>query len=255
MFILKKLIGNLMMPLSFSLALLLLGLALLWFSHQRSNKQLIGKLFISLATVILLITSLPFAALSLNQSLERQHSPLRVLPTNLDYIIVLGHGHRSDPFLLPQQQLSTASFARLMEGVRLMQANPTAVLLLSGYGGSDPISNAKLSSIVAQQYVIPRNKIKIFETAQDTQQEAALLAPIIKQSASALVTSASHMPRSLKYFQEQGIEPIAVPTYFIGKTPQAPLLIHERLPHAGNLESFSVAWHEVVGSLWNKIRH
>ena len=48
MFLLKKLVGALLMPLPFSLMLLILGLLLLWFSHRHSRKQLFGKLFVSL---------------------------------------------------------------------------------------------------------------------------------------------------------------------------------------------------------------
>lgn len=254
MFILKKILGNLMMPLSFSLVLLLIGLALLWFSRQQSEKQFWGKLLVSLGTGILLITSLPFASQALNGSLERNHPPLFSTPTNLEYVVVLGHGHRTDPYLPPRQQLSSASYYRLMEGLRLMRANPQATLLLSGFGGSDPVSNAHLYRVVARQYGTPAGRIQIFEQAKDTAEEAALIAPIIKNHKSALVTSASHMPRSLSLFNALGAEPIPASTYFLGKNPQNPLFFYERLPGAGNLSSFTVGWHEIVGSLWRKVR-
>jgi uncharacterized SAM-binding protein YcdF (DUF218 family) len=254
MFILKKLLGNLMMPLSFSLMLLLLGLALLWFSRQQSKKQFWGKVLVSLAAGLLLVTSVPFTSQYLVVSLERANPPLFAAPRNLDYVVVLGHGHRTDPYLPPQQQLSSASFYRLMEGLRLIRANPGAKLLLSGYGGSDPVSNAHLYGVVARQYGVPAGRIKVFEKARDTAEEAALIAPIIKEHKSALVTSASHMPRSLALFHAQGAEPIPAPTFFLGKEPQNPLFFYEHFPGAGSLSGFTTAWHEVVGSFWRKIR-
>lgn len=254
LFILKKLLGNLLMPLSFSLLLLLLGLLLLWFSHQQSRKQLWGKLLLSLGTAILLVSSLPFASIALNSPLERSNPPLFIAPGGLQYVIVLGHGHRSDPFLPPRQQLSSASYYRLMEGLRLMQVNPGATLLLSGYGGSDPVSNAHLSSVVAREHGVSAGRIQIFEQARDTAEEAALIAPIIMNHKSALVTSASHMPRALSLFRAHGVEPIPSPTFFIAKQPQSSLFFYERLPGAGHLDDVTTAWHEMVGSLWRKIR-
>jgi uncharacterized SAM-binding protein YcdF (DUF218 family) len=167
---------------------------------------------------------------------------------------VLGHGHRTDPYLPPQQQLSLASYYRLMEGLRLMRVNPGAKLLLSGYGGSDPVSNAHLYRVVARQYGVPAGRIKIFEKVRDTAEEAALIAPIIKGHTSALVTSASHMPRSLDLFHAQGVKPIPAPTFFLGKQSQNPLFFYERLPGAENLSGFTVAWHEIVASFWRKLQ-
>jgi uncharacterized SAM-binding protein YcdF (DUF218 family) len=254
MFILKKLLGNLLMPLSFSLMLLLIGLVLLWFSQQQGKKQFWGKVLVSLGAGILLITSIPYTSQYLITSLERVHPPLFAAPKNLDYVVVLGGGHRTDPYLPPPQQLSSASFYRLMEGIRLVRANPEAKLLLSGYAGSDPISNAHLYRVVARQYGVPKLSIKIFEKVRDTAEEAAVIAPIIRDHKSALVTSASHMPRALDLFRVQGAEPIPAPTFFLGKESQNPPYFYERLPGAGNLGSFTVAWHEIVGAFWQKIR-
>ncbi len=250
MFALKKILGNLMMPLSFSLLLLLTGLVLLWFSRR----QAWGKALVSLAAVILIVTSLPYAPARLNISLERNHPALLQVPGELDYVVVLGHGHRSDPYLPPRLRLSTASYYRLTEGLRVLQANPGATLLLSGYEGSDPVSNAETYRLAAIEHGIPSSRIRTFPEARDTAEEAALIAPIIQNRHSALVTSASHMPRALALFRNQGATPLPAPTDFNGKQPQQPLVLHERLPSAGNLSAFTVAWHEIIGSYWRKVR-
>ena len=253
MFILKKVLGNLTMPLSFSLLLLLLGLCFLWLSASHSNKQWLGKTLITLATGILLLASLPFSSTYLTTSIERDHPPLFNPPTNLSYVIVLGGGHVSDPFMPIQSQLSPASFYRVMEGIRLIKANPNARLLLSGFGGSDPISNAQLASLVAQQNGIAADKIKTFSSAKDTAQEAKLIASVIQDKPTALVTSASHMPRALKLFAELGRYPLPAPTYFLGKVAQNPKYWYEQMPQARDLDKTTVAWHEVVGSAWQKL--
>jgi uncharacterized SAM-binding protein YcdF (DUF218 family) len=70
-----------------------------------------------------------------------------------------------------------------------------------------------------------------------------------------------HMPRSLKIFQRQGVDVIAAPTDFlvsqgdlqeIGSTPKAALL--NSLPDAGNLQQFTNALKEYVGSFVYRLR-
>ncbi len=254
MFILKKILSNLLMPLSFSLMLLLIGLALLWFSKQRSKNQFWGKVLVSLGAGILLITSLPITSQGLIRSLERANPPIFSAPTHLEYVVVLGGGHRTDPYLPPRLQLSSASYYRLMEGLRLMQANPEATLILSGWRGSDPVSNAHVYRVVAREYGVPARRIQIIENPKDTAEEAALIAPLIKHSKSALVTSARHMPRALKLFQAHGADPIPAPTRFFVKESQNPVFFYERLPGPGNLIGSTAVWHEILGSFWRKVR-
>jgi len=254
MFIVKKLLGNLLMPLSFSLLLLLLGLALLWWSQADSRKQSWGKLLVSLGAGILLLASLPFSSARLSSQVERAYPPVFSAPTNLQYVVVLGGGMHIDPFLPPRQQLGPASYYRIMEGIRLMQANPRATLLVSGYGGSEPISNAQLYSLVAQEYHIPASRIRLFESPRDTAEEAALMAPIIKQSNSALVTSASHMRRALPMFQALGANPLPAPVGFSAGKPQNTPYLYERLPSSTDLDQVSNAWRELLGRIWEQVR-
>jgi len=254
LFLLKKVIGNLMMPLSFSLMLLVVGLLLLWFSEASSKKNSFAKILLTVATCILFIASSPLSSLQLTQVLERQHPALFEPPKNLQYVMVLGNGHLSDPALPAIAQLSPASYYRVMEGIRLMHANPQATLLVSGFGGSDPISNAQLASTVAQQYGIKKQNIRLFPQAKDTEEEAVLMSQVIQQRHSALVTSATHMPRALKLFQQQGSNPLPAPVYFLGKQPQQDKFFYEYLPKAGDLNKVTVAWHELVGQFWQKIK-
>lgn len=254
MFVFKKILGNLLMPLSFSLLLLLLGLALLWLSDAQSRNQFRGKLVLSLGVVILLLSSLPFSSARLSSAVERNYAPIFTAPHNLDFVVVLGGGMDIDPFLPPRAQLGVASYYRLMEGIRLIKANPRAILLVSGYGGSEPISNAQLYSMVAQEYGIARSRIRLFETPRDTQEEAALIAPIIKQGNSALVTSASHMRRAMGLFQALGANPLPAPVGFSSGKPQNTPYFYERLPRSRDLDKVTMAWHELLGRIWAQIR-
>ena len=65
-----------------------------------------------------------------------------------------------------------------------------------------PKSSAKLHLSLG----VPKEKIRLFPTAQDTQQEAELTAPFLNGKRFVLVTSASHMQRSINWFEQQNVE-------------------------------------------------
>ncbi len=76
-----------------------------------------------------------------------------------------------------------------------------------------------------------------------------------------LVTSALHMPRSLKIFQRQGIDAIPAPTDFLvtqgelqelTSSPKAAIL--NLLPNTDNLHQFTSALKEYIGSFVYSIR-
>ena len=63
----------------------------------------------------------------------------------------------------------------------------------------------------------------------------------------ALVTSASHMPRAMLLFQQQGVTPVAAPTYYIAKWPA-----DWRFGSEGLLKS-ERAIYEYLGLAWAQV--
>jgi uncharacterized SAM-binding protein YcdF (DUF218 family) len=66
-----------------------------------------------------------------------------------------------------------------------------------------------------------------------------------------LVTSASHMPRSMAAFRAVGIEPVAAPCDY---TDLDPFSSGWLLPEARALRNTTRAIHEIVGQVWYRIR-
>jgi len=58
---------------------------------------------------------------------------------------------------------------------------------------------------------------------------------------------------SCNTFKEQGTDPIPSHTDFMAKEPRNPLFFYQQLPGAGDLSVVTVAWHEIVGSLWRNV--
>ena len=67
-----------------------------------------------------------------------------------------------------------------------------------------------------------------------------------------LVTHASHMPRAVSVFEQQGLAVIAAPTRFYVTQDNWFLLL---LPNAGAMADAYTGLHELVGQLWYQLRY
>lgn len=248
-FIAKKWLGELLMPLDISILLMLLA-----FYLCLKKRPLTACLPLGCALIIILFTSnFPWVNRQLYQ-LESRYQPPTQITNRFDYIVVLGGGHISDPRLSPMEQLSRASLLRILKGIQIAKANPGARLIVSGYSGSDPKTNAELMKLVATQADILPASIITVPKAKDTAEEAHLISIYIGQRPTALITSAVHMDRAMKYFQQFSNQITPIPTDYLAKQPQAPLASYQYLPDATTMMKFDAFWHEKLGVIWEKIQ-
>ena len=70
----------------------------------------------------------------------------------------------------------------------------------------------------------------------------------------ALVTSASHMPRAMRHFEQVGLKPVAAPTHFMSFTDN-PAHLSYWLPSATHLRKSERACYEFLASLVVKAEH
>ena len=250
MFWLKKWLGGLLMPLPFTLTLIVLGLLLLWFTRR----QRLGKALCTLGTLLLILFSLRPVSMELLRPLEQQYPPFPA-QQSVDFILVLGHGHVSDPSVpLTSQPISNA-YARILEAIDLKRRNPQAKLVLSGNISSDPISCAEMYARIAEHYGIPRQEMILIEDAYDTHDEVSRYRAIIGDHPAALVTSASHMPRAMGLMRQAGLQVIPAPTDYMGRHPQRPIPSYGYLPEGRYLMYSETALHEWIGAIWHQLRN
>lgn len=122
MFMLKKIIAAILMPLPLALIIAGLGLYLLWFT----KRQRLGKWAATIGVLmIVLFCSTPVSNLMISP-LENHHPTFDVDKMSVNYVVVLGSGHVSDERLPVTSQINPPSLARLMEGIRIYQTNPGA---------------------------------------------------------------------------------------------------------------------------------
>lgn len=250
LFFLKKLISAFLLPLPIALALIIIGLFLLLSQCFKP-----GLWFIISGTLILLVFSFNPVPMLLLRNLESHYPPLVSPPARINTIVVLGGGVRGKSDFSPSQQLSSASLARLIEGIRLFkQLNPSSknTLMLSGGPVLSNPSSAKIMREMAIKMGINAHQIQLETISKDTYQEALGLQPILKNKKFILVTSATHMPRAMAIFQKQGLHPIAAPTQFLNESNRRN--IKNYAPNSADLLDADIALHEYIGMLWGKIR-
>ena len=259
MFMVKKIVAPFFYPVSLCLGVLILGLFFLW----ATRRQRLGKVLVTLWTVLLLLLSLPFISRETVTPLERRY-PALLHPDKIawqghdseastKWIVVLGGGHVSDPRLPADSQINTAPLRRIVEGVRLYKAIPGSKLLLSGGGVFDPVPEAEVMAQLAVLLGVKPQDILKEPDSRDTADEAEIIAKMIGRESFILVTSAAHMPRSMALFRRQGLQPIPAPADFRAPKTQSsdPASF---FPGVGSLGQTHIALHEYMGLAWAWLR-
>jgi uncharacterized SAM-binding protein YcdF (DUF218 family) len=246
---LKKLLGAFLLPFPIALALLLLGLVLLWFTKRQRG----GRRLIALSAIVFLAGGYDLMSGALIRPLENAYPALSaaavqgLTPAPIA-VVVLGSGYRPDATALPpNDRLSTNGLARLIEGVRLIRLLPQARLIVSdGFGQGQALAET------ATFLGVPHERIVLERRSFDTGDEAALLPPLVGGAPFLLVTSAAHMRRAMSLCRKQGLNPIAAPADFIagGGTWSASDLV----PQSSGFSRTDHALHEWIGLAWGRLR-
>ena len=164
-FILKKLVGMTLMPVPLSLLLILLGLW--WFSRAPVKSRLA---FFS-AFLLLAVSADPADRLI---APHESYYPVFDIEQPVDAVVVLGSASQSALRQTGFYESRSSAMYRLSEGLRILRANPDAILIATGYAG---FSAAQPHAEILQQAAIDRGvdplRIFAFPTARDTENEAA----------------------------------------------------------------------------------
>jgi uncharacterized SAM-binding protein YcdF (DUF218 family) len=249
LFLLKKIISIFTMPINLVFILLFLSLILFNKRPKTSFQYLLS------AVLLLLLSSTPIISNTLMGSIENNYEAFTRSSKPVDYIVVLGNGHSSNAALPVTSQLQIASLQRLVEALRIYQIHPEAKIITSGFSGDDPVSNAEKMKQSLTLLGISEQKIITENFPKDTEEEAKLIAPRVQGANVVLITNADHMPRSMKYFQLQGVFPIPAPTGYWVRGLNDQKSWTDFVPNSHKLDQTTVAWYETIGRLvqWFKL--
>ncbi|MGB3255290.1 envelope biogenesis factor ElyC [Buttiauxella gaviniae] len=249
LFILKKFIGGLLLPLPFLLLMMGVALCLLWFTRWQKS----AKALLSVSWLVLLLISLQPVADKMLKPIEDTYPTWRG-SEKVDYIVVLGGGYTWNPEWAPSSNLISNSLPRLAEGVRLWHANPGSKMIFTGARAmTNPVSTAEAGARVAESLGVPRSQIITLDEPKDTEEEAAAVAKTIGQQPFLLVTSASHLPRAMIFFRNAGLHPIPAPANQLAI--ESPLNPWERIiPSPIWLMHSDRVGYETLGRIWQWLK-
>ncbi|KTD21540.1 membrane protein [Legionella lansingensis] len=248
--VIRHLLETILNPFFVCLLLFAFLLALLWLC---GNTRIVRWGFL-LVLVLLLIFSTGWLPSTLTHQLEDRYPVIKKVDPDVHWVVVLSGGQSEVRDRPVNTLLSSASLKRLLEGVRLYRQLPRAKLLLSGGGYGFETPEAQRLAQIASWFAIPATDMILETTSINTADQAKAIKPLVHEERFYLVTSAIHMPRSMKLFLAQGLHPIPAPTdytYFWDDERWRKMF----LPNPYNLFYLSIALHELLGTWWSKLHH
>jgi uncharacterized SAM-binding protein YcdF (DUF218 family) len=226
---LKKFISFFLEPFTFGFLILLLAFIFLLFNNYKKAKSI---LFVGLIFIFLISNSL-FSNFLISPLENQYKNQKNVDISKVEYILLLGGDFES----------------RAYEVIKLSLKLKDAKIITSGYAGKMMISDALYAKNELISLGINENRIIMQEKPKDTIEEAKSIKELLNNKPFILVTSAYHMPRAMKIFQMQGLNPIAVPTDFTVKEQKSNSYLS-----INDLRKVSIAIHEYIGLAWFKIK-
>jgi uncharacterized SAM-binding protein YcdF (DUF218 family) len=246
LFLLKKFVGRLLLPLPLCCALLVLGLVFLWWTKRQKT----GKVLVTLATLLLGLLGTGSTAGLLLGPLESEYpvlhdaERLRQDPSRpIRWIVVLSGGFAADEHIPLSARPTPATLTRLVEGIRLhrqLKGSKLALSLEQDMPEDDLVQLLAILGIDRAAFVLARG-------GRDTQHEAELFREIIGRDEAVLVTSAAHMARAVALFRARGMNPLAAPTEHLVKSEPAYM---RWIPSTKALKSSETLFYECLGSTW-----
>jgi len=240
-FVLSKILHFLTAPIVWVLFLLLLAVLV------KNSKKIKRRLFVAL-TVLLV-----FSNTALFRSIRQAYEiPPAEWHTGSDYSagIVLGgmasYNHRTG------QPVFNEAGDRLMQTLHLYHTGVIDKIIISGGSGylfRDEIKEAPLIKQFLINNRIPESDILLESQSRNTYENARFTADLIKQKEIdgpfLLITSSLHLPRALKCFEKQGINPDVYPAESRLGAPLTPSDFI--VPDAATLNDWKLLFHEIIG--------
>lgn len=242
-FLLKNLLGTLLLPPSNGLLLLFLA------GIFRKRRWAFGVAV--LGGGLLFVQSLPPVATALMASLEQRAGPVLSDPAGAQAIVVLGSGLNRNAMEYGSDTATDRTLIRLRYGATVARRYQLPVLVSGGLPYEASRTEAEvIAEILEREFGVA---VRWRETqSQDTADNAAMSAAMLHAAGIrriVLVTQAFHMPRAQRLFEAAGLEVIPGPTDFKGRRNQ-PLSVFDCIPRASALHASYYTLHEWLGLVW-----
>lgn len=251
MFFLKKLVTPFILPPGLFILALIISGTLFIFLHRRK----IGIFNLAIGFLLWVFCSTPFSNFLIAGLESDLHIPQKV---SGDVIILLGGGIIDNApdfsgYGIPTDRM----IGRIVTAVRLQKKMDIPIIVSGGKVYKNMSSEALISKRFLIDLGVDEDKIIIEEKSRDTYENARYTTEICRgkdYNNPILVTSASHMKRSLLSFKKFDMNAIPFPSNFKSKNLYY-LRWHSYLPHSSSLQLTSDAFHEYLGIFFYKLAY
>ena len=246
-FILSKVFSFFIYPLHFIFGLILLYI----FLKKIKILKTLSKFILFIIIACLLIGGSSYISTYLLWNLENKVE--LNIPNDVTGIILLGGSFNNveKSFEMKHASLNNNS-ERIVETHYLLNKFPKSKLIMVANSGSlkpKGPSEAAMARLFFEKFNIDKDRLFIEPIANNTYQESIFISDYISKIGGnwILVTSASHMPRSINLFQSRKLNKSLIYPYPTDYSTDKPKLSFNF--HLGNLENYKKLIHEYLGIL------
>jgi uncharacterized SAM-binding protein YcdF (DUF218 family) len=199
----------------------------------------------------LLLCSMTYPSVLLINSLEYKY-PVVFLGSQewkkTDAIVVMACYHFEDEALPFVSRWPNCSLQRNLHAAMMYQAHPLPIYLAAGVlGKKNKYPIAQHNQSFFQKMGVDNTDIFTSPNGFNTETEIQALSPSLQGKSISLVTSASHLPRAVRYFEDLGIEVLPIPVEHLSHKQIEPMI---DLPNALSLYRSERAIHEYLGLIY-----
>lgn len=201
----------------------------------------------------LLICSMTYPSVLLIKHLEDKY-PVIPLDTEAwrktQAIVVLACNYFEDDELPFVSRWPNCSMQRNLHAALMYREHPMPIFLAGDIlGRNDKKSQASHNQYFFEKMGVDSADIIIVPKGRNTETEVNALVSILDGRHISLVTSASHLPRAVYYFEEKNIQVLPIPVEHFSRIKVEPML---GLPNATSLYRSERAIHEYLGLIYQK---
>lgn len=227
---------------------LLLGISIFLFRKDYRKFSYV----VLLCTILFYLSTCSFVG----SIIHKQNQSGYPFPAELsgDCIVMLGEGAGSEVMTVNGKGAITGQTAlNVIETMKLYNRLQLPIILSGGNGlGKAAAGNeARLSKRELLAMHVPEEAIIVEDRSRTTQENAMFSAKILKEkglSHPILLTSASHMARSVELFKQQGFEVTPLPVWAV-PTQERKYTLFDFLPSANGVVQVNGTLKEVLGKL------
>lgn len=220
---------------------------------QISKKPKVFNFVSIIPLVWLLLCSMTYPSVLLIKYLEDQYPVISIQSEEwrkTDAIVVMACYYREDEELPFISRWPNCSLQRNVHAFLMYKAHHLPIYLAAGaMENESEYSLAQHNRSFFESLGVDSNNIFMTPKGFNTETESHALSKLLQGKTVSLVSSASHLPRAVRYFEEFGVKVLPIPVEHFSRIQIEPVI---DFPNARSLYRSERAIHEYLGLIYQK---